>query len=42
MGTVFEAFDEQQGRDVAVKLIAPRNLSSDEALWAFAELSSCS
>lgn len=35
MGTVFEAFDEQQGRDVAIKLIAPRNLSSDEALHRF-------
>lgn len=35
MGTVFEAVDEQQGRSVAIKLIAPRNLSSDEALDRF-------
>ncbi|WP_337174187.1 protein kinase [Paludisphaera sp.] len=35
MGTVFEAFDEQQGRNVAVKLIAPRNLDSDQALDRF-------
>ncbi len=35
MGTVFEAFDEQQARNVAVKLIAPRNLASEQALDRF-------
>ncbi|WP_165243975.1 protein kinase domain-containing protein [Paludisphaera soli] len=35
MGTVFEAVEESQGLRVALKLIAPANLSSDEALQRF-------
>ena len=35
MGTVFEAVEEQQGLRVALKLIAPANLGSDEALRRF-------
>ncbi|MDG3005765.1 protein kinase domain-containing protein [Paludisphaera mucosa] len=35
MGTVFEAVEERQGLHVALKLIAPRNLSSEEALQRF-------
>ncbi|WP_165073931.1 protein kinase domain-containing protein [Paludisphaera rhizosphaerae] len=35
MGTVFEAVEERQGLHVALKLIAPRNLGSHEALERF-------
>ncbi|AMV37113.1 protein kinase domain-containing protein [Planctomyces sp. SH-PL62] len=35
MGTVFEAVEEQQGLHVALKLIAPANLGSDEAIQRF-------